>query len=59
MRKETFMMMKRIMHKMKLVLIGALIAGLDKIRKELEEYLEGEQGEVHEEPSAMEAGGNA
>lgn len=53
------MMMKRIMHKMKLVLIGALIAGLDKIRKELEEYLEREQGEVHEEPSAMEAGGNA
>ena len=51
-------MMKRIVHKIKLVLIGALIAALDKVKHELAEYLEGERGEVHEEP-ATEAGGMA
>ena len=49
-------MMKRIVHKMKLVLIGAVIAALDKIRNELEEYLDGENGEVHEEPAVDEGG---
>ena len=44
-------MMKRIVHKMKLVLIGALIAALDKMKQELEEYLAGESGEVHAEPA--------
>ena len=51
-------MMKRIMHKIRLVLIGALVAALGRISQELEEYLESEGGEVHEEP-AVEAGGAA
>ena len=52
-------MMKRIMHKIRLLFIGALIAALDRMTLELEEYLDGEQGEVHGEPSAGEGGGVA
>lgn len=37
-------MMKRIMHKVKLVLAGAVIAALDRVILELEEYLEQERG---------------
>ncbi len=50
-------MMKRIVHKIRLVLIGALIAALDRVKSELEEYLDGENGEVHAEPSAADEGG--
>lgn len=49
-------MMKRIMHKIKLVLIGAVIAALGRISQELEEYLDGENGEVHAEPAVDEGG---
>lgn len=49
-------MLKRILHKIKLVLIGAVIAALGRISQELEEYLECEGGEVHAEP-AVDGGG--
>ena len=49
-------MMKRILHKIKLVLIGAIIAALDRVILELDEYLEQEQGQ--ERPAGGE-GGNA
>ena len=50
-------MMKRIMHKVKLVLVGAVIAALDRVILELEEYLEREYNEAQEAPLG-EQGGN-
>ena len=50
-------MMKRILHKLKLILIGALIAGLNRVAQELEEYLEREQSQM-EEQLAGEQGGD-
>ena len=43
-------MMKRMMHKVKLVLAGAVIAALDRVILELEEYLEQEYNEAQEAP---------
>ena len=49
-------MMKRILHKVKLVLIGALIAALERITQELAEYLQEEQG-IRPEAANGEQGG--
>ena len=49
-------MLKRILHKLKLVLIGALIAALNRVAQELDEYLERENSQ-QEEPLAGEQGG--
>lgn len=48
-------MMKRIMRKLKLILVGALVAALSRVKQELEDYLEGEQGQAH--PCAKGEGG--
>ena len=50
-------MMKRMMHKVKLVLAGAVIAALDRVILELEEYLEREYIKAQEAPCG-EQGGN-